>query len=156
MTFEVADINQSMFDLLIAKRENDEKKPSARKILEQWVIIYFSNFNRGLKAIEYYTLFEKQFINSATSELEVEEINRTAFVRALLCLARLYYKLEPGNVKKKIEYLKSSLDEYKKVVKYCKEWKLGSEISQVELKVSEEMVALLPIELSRLSNELDN
>lgn len=101
-------------------------------------------------------MFEKQFINSATSELEVEEINRTAFVRALLCLARLYYKLEPGNVKKKIEYLKSSLDEYKKVVKYCKEWKLGSEISQVELKVSEEMVALLPIELSRLSNELDN
>ena len=71
-------------------------------------------------------------------------------------IARIYSKLEHCDVKAKVEYMGKSLFWYERIVKFLQELRSGQwgrAVPDVEeqLRISQEMVALLPLRISQVN-----
>ncbi|XP_038600090.1 KIF-binding protein [Tachyglossus aculeatus] len=146
LQFELAETSYEMMDLKVALAERlAEPAPRAVKKINAL----------ARAAIGYYQLFLDSLRgpDRAFPERLEEDVLRPAMV-ARFHMARLYGKLIPGEGRRELENLQTSLAHYAALVDYCEKHPEAVPAVRTELELSREMVGLLPARMERLRAKL--
>ncbi|XP_028916466.1 KIF-binding protein [Ornithorhynchus anatinus] len=146
LQFELAETFYEMMDLKVALANKlEELDPHTVKKIN----------SLAQAAIKYYRLFLDSLRgpDRAFPEQLEEDVLRPAMV-AKFHIARLYGKLIPGEGRKELENMQTSLAYYTALVDYCEKHPEAVPAVETELELSREMVGLLPTRMERLRAKL--
>lgn len=142
---ELSEIYSEMFD------KNIDIAYSNKKVKQN--LINEANLS-GEKSLYYYNLLVNYLDVEFKKEGEksFEDINTIITIK--LSVARIYSKINYGDIKKRVEYMCKSLRHYEEMLKFMKSKELDKWKSNLteQVRICEEMLYLLPVKISKIQN----
>lgn len=146
---EVSSIYLEIYECRTAKADKKLRKGSASPDLYTEINLpALTSIERQVELLDFVEKFEK-------NEDTAKDIHQSA-LNLMFGIARIYSKLDHCDVKVKVGYMEKSLRWYERIVKFLQELRSGPWAQAVpdveeQMRISQEMVALLPIRISQVN-----
>lgn len=144
--YELGDTYNSILDIKMDKLRETNVRPTPHSLtkintLIEKCILHFTNYLDSVKEL-------------TTCETRVPvELERTV-LNAYFNVAVIYGKFITPDKNKQIENTRKSLEHFEKMCNYCDKFEEARVLIPTELSVSKEMVALLPLKLLKIGQEI--
>ena len=149
---EVASIYLDIYELKVSSANSLKKK---KKMLDKHAAANTYALTCIDKHIEMLDFIQKFDQNDDSAKDIIQ-----SSLNLMFGVARLYSKLEDPDVKIKVQYMEKSFRWYEKIRKYLQDVKNGKYSSALQdlndqIRICDEMLALMPIRISQVNAELD-
>jgi tetratricopeptide (TPR) repeat protein len=146
VSHEVARCYSHMGDL---KRAMNEKRA---KNSEGYAAAVLKANELTLKAVQYFQIWQNTFVSEDEDDPDmIGEDYYEVYLNSLFHTARLFTKIVHASPQTVNMFLQKAVDFYKRIVMLAEKWELQADVFADELRMSKEMIELLPMKIDVLA-----